>query len=349
MDIRDIARLSGYSVGTVSRAINDKPNVSEKAKARIQQVMREQGYQPNPNAQHLKQSTRTSIGVLVKGAHNQLFAELVEHVQASLGQVEEESQLVYLDEDADEVAEAVRYQSSLHFKGILFLGGDPANFRAGFEAITIPCLLLTNTAESIGRDNLSSFTTDDAKAAAEAVDELVRFGHRRIGIIGGNRRPEQIGTLRLQGAMDALERHGVPFEVERDYEPCRFSMRDGYDATMCLLRRRPDLTAIFALGDVMAIGAMRALRDVGRPVPESISVVGFDGIEASKFTVPRLMTVRQDVEGIAEKGVAALLERLEDPAKEPVHERVGHTLHRGESLWPPPHDIYHTLYEGMAS
>ena len=250
--------------------------MSDRARERVLEVVAEQGYEPNPNAKNLKLTTRTSIAVVVKGAHNLLFGEILEHIQNALSAAEESTQIIYIDEDANEVQEALRMNRSARFKGIIFLGGVPAHFIEGFSRINVPSVLLTNSAEKLGFNNLSSFTTDDHAAAADVIEELYAAGQTcSIGIIGGNREPEQIGTLRLEGAMEALEAHGVEFDVNRDYEPSRFSMKDGYDAMVHLMWRKPDMTAVFALGDAIAIGAARAALDMGKTVPGSISIAGF--------------------------------------------------------------------------
>lgn len=333
MDIRDIARLSGYSLGTVSRVINGHPNVSERARERVMAVVEEQGYEPNLNAKNLKMTAGSSITVLVKGARNLFFAELVERTQSLLLAAGEETQVVYLDEDADEVQEAIQHCRLFHPKALVFLGGDPAHFRLGFERIDIPCVLLSNTAATLGFKNLSSFTVDDAEASGCIIDELWANGHRRIGIIGGNRQPGQIGTLRLEGAVDALiNKYDADFVLARDYEPSRFSLNGGYDAAVRLLRRSPDLTAVFCLGDIIAAGTMRSLFDMGRRVPDDISVAGFDGLPMTQFYVPRLTTIHQDAPRMAERAVATLIKRLQQPKLEGVHEVVPFQLYRRESV-----------------
>ena len=142
MDIRDIARLSGYGVGTVSRVLNGHPNVSERARERVLAVVAEQGYEPNGNARYLKLQAKTSIAVMVKGASNLLFADLLERIQARLEERGEECHAVYLGEDEDEVREALSYSRTMHPKGYLFLGGDPACFKRGFSGIRVPLSLI---------------------------------------------------------------------------------------------------------------------------------------------------------------------------------------------------------------
>ena len=192
-------------------------------------------------------------------------------------------------------------------------------------------MLLTNTAKDLHFDNLSSLTTDDGEAAAQVIEFLAGQGHRRICLLGGNWSCSQISYRRLEGCRRAFQRLGLPFDPERQCEPCRYSMGEAYAATLRLLDRRPDLTAIFAMSDVMAIGAVRALRDRGKRVPEDISVVGYDGIPMASYSVPRLSTVRQDTQRLAERGVDVLLRNIERKNC-PVHEVVPFQLIPGESV-----------------
>lgn len=215
--------------------------------------------------------------------------------------------------------------------GVVFLGGDLELFQAGFAPITVPCVLLTNTARELGFRNLSSFTIDDGQAARQVVELLYEKGHRNIGLVGGNWSCTQISYRRLTGCRDACLRLGLPFDVDRQCEPCRYSMPEAYAATKVLLERCPDLTAIFAISDVMALGAIRALCDLGKRVPEDISVVGYDGIVIGQYSLPRLTTVRQDTQQLAERGVDALLRSIQRRSP-PVHELVPFHLIEGESV-----------------
>lgn len=334
MDIRDIARLAGYSVGTVSRVLNDHPGVSDRARVRVLEVVREVGYEPNTNARHLKMRGRASFAIMVKGMQNMLFNDLIEKAEGLFAAADEEVRVHFVDEDADEVARAVHLDRIRHPKGFLFLGGDPNHFRMGFEQVSVPCVLLTNTAEAWGLRGLSSFSTDDVAAGAQVIDYLWECGHRRIGVLGGERAVSEVSNHRLAGVIDAFERHGQAFDVDRCYEPCRFSMGDGYQATMRLLERADDLTAIFAFGDVIALGALRAISDRGFRVPTDISLVGFDGVDVSQYCVPRLTTVRQDTGLLARKGVGALLAATQDGELAGVHESVPFRLLRRESVLP---------------
>jgi len=331
MTIKDIARLSGCGVATVSRVLNDHPDVSSETRRRVMAVVEAQGFQPNNNAKHLKQQVSTSIAVIVKGIMNMLFAEMLEKLQVLLRDAGQDAAVYYLDEDANEVAFACQLCRERRPLGILFLGGDLELFAAGFSPISIPCVLLTNSARDLGFDNLSSFTTDDEEAAKQVVALLAGQGHRRIGLLGGNISCSQISYRRLTGCRDACAQLGLPFDVDRQCEPCRYSMPEAYAATQKLLERCPDLTAIFAVSDVMALGAIRALRDLGKRVPDDISVVGYDGIVIGQYSLPRLTTVRQDAQQLAQRGVDALLRSIQRKSP-PVHELVPFRLIAGESV-----------------
>ena len=334
MTIKDIARLSGCGVATVSRVLNQHPDVSEETRRKVMAVVEEQGFRPNNNAKHLKQQAGTSIAILVKGTQNMLFADLVERIQSLLRDRGRDAAVYYLDEDANEVAYALQLCRERKPLGFLFLGGDLDFFRERFQEISTPSVLLTNTARDLGFDNLSSMTTDDEAGADQAIDYLVGQGHRNIGILGGNWSCSQISYRRILGCKAAFDRWGVPFDGERQCEPCRYSMADAYAATNRLMERCPDLTAIFAMSDVMAIGSIRALRDLGKRVPEDISVVGYDGISIARYAVPRLTTVCQDTQRLAEQGVEVLLRGIES-RRGPTHGVVPFQLVVGESVCPP--------------
>ena len=331
MTIKDIARLSGCGVATVSRVLNHHPDVSEETRRKVMAVVDANGFQPNNNAKRLKQQAGTSIAVVVKGTQNMLFAGLVERIQAQLRDAGRDASVYYLDEDADEVTYALKLCRERKPAGILFLGGDPELFRENFRDISVPCVLLTNSAKDLGFANLSSITTDDSSAAGQVIEYLSERGHRNIGIISGNWSCTQVGYSRFQGCRQACRRLGLPFDGERQCETCRYSMGDAYAAARRLVERCPELTAIFAASDVMAIGVIRALRDMGKRVPEDVSVVGFDGIPLSRYFVPRLTTVRQDTQRLAERGVEVLLRNVERPSR-PFHELVPFQLEEGESV-----------------
>jgi LacI family transcriptional regulator len=331
MTIKDLAAITGYAVGTVSRALNDHPNVSDKARKAILEAAEEYGFQLNVNAKQLKQTTSNTILVIVKGTGNEFFTEMLEYLQPLIARTRYQLVVDYMDEDHNEVIRAVQLCREKKPLGILFLGGNTKNFAADFDKIDIPCVEVTSDASTLAYTNLSSVTTDDREAARCAIDTLVAAGHREIAVIGGDRNTSDISRLRYEGCCLSFAEHGISFDPQKDYQGVRFSCEDGYKATKKLLKNGSAYTAIFAISDVMAIGAIRALWEAGKRVPEDVSIIGLDGLALGKYLVPQLSTVQQDFRTMVLRSIEILLDAIEDgtPAK---HETVPFRVQRRESI-----------------
>ena len=331
MTIKDIARESGYSVGTVSRALNNSPGVSEKAQKRIMEVVEKHHFRLNSNARHLKKQSKDGVAIIIKGTQNMLFAAVVEQLQGLIKRNAHACTIYYIDEYENEVEQAIHICRERHPEGILFLGSNLNYFKQRFHEVEVPCVLVTNSGAGLNFDNLSSVTTNDREAAHYVIEHLLSMGHSHIGILGGNMELSHAAYSRYEGCKIAFEENGIAFDKERQYEAANFSIADGYQAMERLLNKMPEMTAVFAVSDVMAIGAIRAIQDRGLRVPEDISVVGFDGIDIGRYMNPRLTTIRQHRESIALKSVEILLNRLDEEAPA-VHEVEPFHLVPGESV-----------------
>ena len=329
MTIKDLAEKSGYSVATVSRVLNNHPNVSDKAREEINRLVKESGFQINTNAQQLKQHAN-SILVVVKGTSNEMFAEMIETIQAQIAKTSYPLYVDYMDEDSNEVLRAVQLCREKKPLGILFLGGNSQNFIRGFGKIEIPCVLVSNDASGLPFDNLSSVSTDDRQAARCAIDSLIAMGHRKFVIVGGDREVSDTSRLRYEGCLQSFRKHGIAYDEELDYQDVRFSYQDGYNATQQLIAYNRQFTALFAIADVMAIGAIRALHNNGLRVPKDVSVMGFDGLNLGSFLVPQLSTVIQSTRTMAQRSVEILIHQIEHGAHA-CHEAVPYALHHRES------------------
>ena len=331
MTIKDIARESGYSISTVSRVLNNRRDVSPEAKARIKEIVSAHNFVPNSNAKHLKQTVSKSISVVVKGTSNMLFASIVEEIQKMVEKTKYTAGVYYIDEDGNEVEQAIKLCRERKPLGILFLGGNPEFFKERFEEVNVPCVLVTNQGKSLDYENLCSVATDDIKAAKCAVDFLIQQGHRRIGILGGDFNSSYTSHQRFLGCAESFKEHNIEFDYDRYYEKARFSYDSAYRAMQRLMEHSPDITAVFAMSDVMAIGAIRALRDLHLQVPDNISVIGFDGITLADYYNPKLATIKQQYKTLAVRSVEILLNSIEmDNAS--IHEVVPFELVFGESV-----------------
>lgn len=172
MTIKDLARLSGYSLGTVSRVLNNQPNVSEKARQAILSIAQERGFELNESAQLLKQQRSNTVLIIVKGTANELFAGMVEHLQSLFSRTTHSLIVDFIDEDDNEVLRAVKLCRERKPMGVMFLGATNRHFVSDFDKIHVPSIIVTNDASDLPFENLSSVTTNDRQGAACAVDYL---------------------------------------------------------------------------------------------------------------------------------------------------------------------------------
>ena len=238
-----------------------------------------------------------------------------------------------MDENSDEVLAAKRICHDNHPRGLLFLGADLDHFRHEYEEMGVPAVLVAADGNGLHIDSLSSYCTDDDAGARAAAEYLIDHGHRHIGLLGGVD-PDvqgQVAYKRYHGLSSCLKEHNLSFVRSRQYTPCEFSLEGGYEAGKNLLHTFPEVTAVFCMSDTVAIGAMRAFSEAGRRIPEDISVIGFDGIDYSQFTVPRLTTVCQDTETIVRSSVNDLLMRIKTDAPS-RHNMVPFHIVEGESV-----------------
>ena len=332
MTIKDIARISGYSLGTVSRALNHQPNVSPAAREKILALAEEYGYEINANAQSLKQQNGRALLVIVKGRANELFFRLVEEAQLLASEARRPLLVDYIDEDDNEVRRALTLCREKKPQGILFFGGVRQNFQEEFHKIQVPAVLVTNSAAGLPFPGLSSVTTDDRAAARTAVSLMIQYGHREIAVIGGDPEKSEISRNRLEGCQQAID--GTGARLCR-FAPSRFSFQGGYNAMEQILTDPGrQVTAVFAMADVMAIGAIRCLRDHNLRVPEDVSVVGFDGLPMGQFYTPKLTTAVQSAQELARASFQILQDAIS--GKNSRHITVPYSLAAGESVGQSP-------------
>ena len=309
LTIKDIARLSGCSVSTISRVINDRPDVRPETKEKVLQVMRESGFVPNTNARQLKIQQSRSLVFVVKGTRNLFFSDFLVQLQRAATLYGYNGIVSYLDENANEIDAAEKILREIKPKGIIFLGGSVANFQRGFDRINVPSVLTTLVTDELDFPNLSMVGVDDRAAAYTAVDYLIRQGHRKIAVLGGPV-TSYPSLMRRQGAQQAMEDAGIVFN-DKLYGLSNYDFESAYHAMNSLLARRAEFTALFAMSDVIAFGAIRALVSAGLRVPEDVSVIGFDGITMSRYCVPVMTTIVQPSEQIALQSIELLVRQIE--------------------------------------
>lgn len=330
--IKDIAQKAGVSVTTVSRVLNKRPDVNQATREKVERVMEECHFVGNANARGLKQTDSENVAIILRGRENPFLNSLAEAVLLYTHDHEASFLVEYVDETADEFQTAVRLHHEKRVTGCIFLGGRIDERARVLEGIDMPMVFATISAEKANLPRAGSVFIDNRMMGRLAMQTLIDAGHTKIAIFGGARQSDDGFGQRYQGAMEALEKAGIPFDGER-YVDTRFSLRGAYDTARGFFAMKPDTTAVFAMSDTVAMGVIRALADIGRRVPQDVSVVGYDGIEMGKYFLPRLTTVEQPINDIARESVAMLMGMLEK-GEEPRHVVVPASLIERESVGP---------------
>lgn len=314
LTIKDIARLAEVSVSTVSRVLNDRPDVSEESRRRVRAVIEAHHYIPNNTARDLVRINSDAIGLIVRGVQNPFYTDIIAAIEEALdaaGYTMVMRQIGFTD---DEVAIGAMMQREKRLRGIIFLGGRSNYTPREVARLSVPFVLCTytNAFGTLDRDSYSSVSIDDESAAYHAVSELIRSGHRRIAALVAGKDDGTISELRYRGYCRALRENGIELRDERVITTgTSFAIEDAYRAMSKGMERGFDCTALFAIADDMAIGAMRALREHGRGIPEDCSVIAIDGIAVSEYIHPMLTTFSQPKKELGARSVELLLAAVE--------------------------------------
>ena len=321
MNIRDIAKLAGVGVSTVSRVINDHPDVKDETREKILKIIKESNYIPNNSARILKKNNTNNIGVLVKGVFNPFFAEMINIIG---NRINEAGYTMILQQNdyatEDDVDNLIAFVKEKRLQGIICLGGNFLNINdESFQFLDIPVVLTSvNTLSKESKSKFSSIGIDNVLAAKASIQYLIDKGHRNIGILLGEKNDVGISGLRLEGYKKALEENNIPYSEENvfigDYD-----YSGAYRVTKEIINNRKDITAIFSISDIMAVGAAKSVIDQGLQVGEDISIMGFDGMDISKYYNPGITTVKQPKKNMANNSIDLLLALL---AKKEEHKHI---------------------------
>ena len=307
--IKDIARKAGVSVTTVSRVVNNRPDVNKDTREAVMKVIEECHFVCNANARSLKQTDGELAAIVVRGRSNPFLNDIAEKILQLTQKTEVSFLLEYIDEQDDEFQPALRLHTEKRVTAFVMVGSRIDERARVIAQLDIPFVFVTVIGDRDTLPMASSVSIDDRAMGRLAVDYLLDRGHRKIAVFGARRDAGDSLARRYEGTMDAFRHRGLAFDPQR-YVECRFSPRGGYEAALAFFQRMPDTTAVFAMSDPMAIGIIRALKDLGKRVPQDVSVFGFDGVEMGAYTIPSLTTIRQPVGELAQTSVDVLLDIL---------------------------------------
>lgn len=316
--IKDVARESGVNISTVSRALNNEYGVNPETRELVLAVAQRLQYRPNRVARGLVTGRSHSLALIVSDIRNPFFAEVARG--AADAARADDCDLVLCNSDLDPVRQMEYVQSLLEKRvdGILMnsvaaLSPEEQKQLAGCGA---PIVLLNRSAASRA---FSTVSADNEAGGVLAAQHLLELRHREIAHITG---PRQHGNLsdRTRGFVDTLA--AAPKPVSPLVLHGAFNFEGGRELTLKVLDHHPEVTAIFAANDVMAFGAVRAILDRGRRIPEDISLIGFDNIDFSSIIHPPLTTIHQPKYEMGQAAVEILLRMARDKNRRTPESRV---------------------------
>lgn len=314
--IRDVAREAGVSVGTVSRAFNGYQDIKPETRRRVVEIARRLGYLPNVNAKSLSSKHPRNMGLIVSGfldsdRRNDSVMSILKGTYRYASEHQLEVALYTLDAEQQKVNTYEQFCTQHNIFGAILSG--VATNEVYFHQLVqsgLPCVMIDAYIKGKG---LCCVSVDNMKASEELANYLINAGHRNIVVVEGKREAE-VNNYRLAGIYAAFAKHGM--ELSRDriltgefretvaYQQVRqYLLEHGKDGT----------TAFLCLSDIMALGVMRAITELGYSIPGDFSVTGFDGIPIAEYTTPALTTIGQDMERVGYQAAALLMELTKNP------------------------------------
>ncbi len=333
--LRDVAEKAQVSVRTVSNVVAGYTHVSERTRQRVQAAIEELDYRPNPVARTLRTGRTGVLALVVPEIDVPYFAELAREVIDAAAEL---GYRVMVDQTGHDHERERRLLTgadrTMLFDGVLFTPLVTQGELAEMEPSRSMPLVLLGEHDFDGR--YDHVAIDNVRAAHDATAHLIATGRTRIAAIGVQ--PDEDYTTprqRTLGYERALAEAGLTPERELLRPAAHYSRADGYDAATALLALPEPPDAIFCYSDLLAMGAMRAVFDAGRIVPDDVAVIGVDDIEEGKYTHPSLSTVSLDTPFIARQAVGRIAERIDDPDTPAVEVTAPHTLVVRESTAVP--------------
>ncbi|MEV0704668.1 LacI family DNA-binding transcriptional regulator [Saccharopolyspora sp. NPDC050389] len=331
----DVAERAGVSIAAASRALSGSAGVSDAIAQRVREVAAQMGYVANVHARTLAGGASTSVGLLVHEIGDPYFTEIASGVLRVGAEQGLTVQICHTGRDPESELVQVRTLIANRVRAIIVAGSGfvDARMQASVKQDLLAFQETGGRVAVIGRHHLGTDAVlpDNTAGGRSITEHVLSLGHRRIAVVTG---PRILTTVadRLAGAAQALEAAGLSIEDIPVIEEA-FTRDGGTLAMQRVLDDHPDVTAVIALNDDMAIGVLAALRARGMAVPKDISVAGFDDVAVAEHLSPALTTVRLPM---AEMGEQALLLALKQPSARPRRRTTAHSLVVRESTAPPP-------------
>ncbi|MGB0385013.1 MAG: LacI family DNA-binding transcriptional regulator [Ardenticatenaceae bacterium] len=311
--MRDVARRAGVSIKTVSRVVNKQPETSPATRQRVLRAIDELGYRPSKIARALVTQRTDTIGLVMGDISNPFFPEVARGV---LDTAQAKGYNVFLGNTGLTTQQELSLLQSLADHAvdgiILHPLYDSQENLTKFAAHYRPLVVINSYFE---HPNVSQVLTDNYQGAKLAVDYLIGQGHRAIAMLTGVQEPSADRVRRIKAYCDSLTAHDMPIVDQWLMPNLTPTFESGYESAKQLLTQYPQVSAIFAYNDLLALGAIRACHDLGRHVPNDCAIIGFDDIQWAATATPSLTTVHVDKYELGRQATTRLLDMLNNPKK----------------------------------
>ena len=339
----DVARLAGVSRATVSYILNHQTGgrvpISEETRQRVLEAIAKLDYVPDASAQALRSGSTKTIGLIIPDIHNPHFWEVADGVEQEATASDYRILLSSIPPETKYAEASFKDLSHRRIDGLIMVpsfiyqSAEAQNTLANLLERRVPVVGIM--AEHSGADyNMDRVISDYRNTTLEVMTHLLSLQHRRIGFIYGIEVPN-LGNDRLYAYRESLQSANLPLDPDLVVQ-CGPTIEDSYQAARQLLELPDRPTALLAINDFLAIGALRAIKDLNMNVPEDVSVFGYDDIPLSQYLIPRLSTASKNGKKIGREAFRLLLGRLQDPDRPRQEIRLPARLIIRESTGPAP-------------
>jgi DNA-binding LacI/PurR family transcriptional regulator len=316
--LEDVAKKAGVSFKTVSRVLNNEPNVAPKTLEKVKQAIADLNYVPNSAARNLSRGKARSIGLVLGWPVNSPYSSTL--IDYTLDESMAEGYGLALFSMKNKVTnQIVDAFLGRQVDGVILdtNAAADADLMQQIDSLNIPHVIIHPDRKN-GSSKASYVEINNYLGARQAVDYLIELGHRAIGCISyASGLYQEID--RTGGHRDALIDAGLPYHPEWVFQGSELPFQVGVNGALSLLPNHPQLTALFVCTDEMAMGTVSAIWRLGLNVPNDISVVGFDDISHASMIAPSLTTIHQPIDEIARISVKHLIEKIDDPETAPIN------------------------------
>ena len=305
--IKDVAKKSNVSVATVSRILNDLDGYSEETRKRVMQVIDEIGYQRNDIARNLKMKSTHTIGVLLPKVSTNFYIEILSGIE-DFAHINGYSVVICNAGDSGKrTEEYIRVMIERQMDGIIVCSLPPEkSLIEKIIGVNIPVILISTLYNGY---DIPYVKVDDYTASYAAVEYLIKNGHKKIAMLGGEESDPIAGIPRLEGFIKALKDNNLEVR-ENLIKHSGFSFKDGITSMEELLKEKEKFTAIFATCDDIAVGALSVAHKRGIKVPDDISIIGYDNTQAAEMSYPALTTLAQPLYEMGQKSVEMIIKKI---------------------------------------